>query len=88
MTTNPAEGVGIKSIRVSGVASHPVTIKVRVFGPMNYGVRILRRGWMWAASDKRKDMIHETETKASWKIHSMAKEESCRRLEDDVVIIE
>jgi hypothetical protein len=35
MTTNPAEGVGIKSIRVSGVATHPMTIKVRVFGPMN-----------------------------------------------------
>jgi len=46
MTTNPAEGVGIKSIRVSGVATHPVTIKVRVFGPMNYRVRILRRRWM------------------------------------------
>ena len=35
MTTNPAENVGIKSIRVSGVATHPVTIMVRVFGPMN-----------------------------------------------------
>ena len=46
MTMYPAEGVGIKSIRVSGVATHPVTIKVRVFGPMNYKVRISRRGWM------------------------------------------
>ena len=41
MTTSPAEVmVGIKSIRVSGVATHPVTIKLRVFGSMNYRVKI------------------------------------------------
>ena len=68
MTTNPVEGMGIKSIRVSGVATHPITIKVRVLGPMNYRVRTSRRGWMWlqgTASGSRKDMMHETETKTT-----------------------
>lgn len=33
-------------------------------------------------------MMHETETKTRGKIHSMPEVENCRRLEDDVVIIE
>ena len=40
------------------------------------------------ASSNIKDMMHETETKTKWKIHSMPKKENCRRLEDDVVVIE
>ena len=38
----------------------------------------------------RMDVMHETETKTKFRriIHSMPKEENCRRLEDDVVVIE
>jgi hypothetical protein len=89
MTTNPAEGVGIKSIRVSGVATHPETTKVWVFGPMNYigkfetRVDVIARG-----SPRQEEGYHAWDWKKDpMKIHSMPKDENCRRLEDDDVVI-